>query len=187
MAPLPATSPVGDPNGEVGAAEFHRRLREHELALRALATRLCRSPADAGDLVQDTYERALRRRAQYEPGTNLRAWLCTILHHLFLDRCRARSRGPTHAPLDELVLPAPEPASEPAWAALTRDDVVAAVGRLDPEFRSVYQLHTLEGVPYQEIAARLGIPKATVGTRLARARRKLRDLLMPARADESHP
>ncbi|MFY0537107.1 RNA polymerase sigma factor [Nannocystis pusilla] len=111
-----------------------------------------------------------------------------MLHHLFLDRCRARVRGPTHASLDEVALPAPEPAAEPAWAALTRDDVVAAVERLEPDFRRVYQLHSLEGVPYQEIAARLGIPKATVGTRLARARRKLRDLLLPARAaDESHP
>lgn len=182
-----------DPSGDAAAhsdaaAEFHRCLRAHELALQALALRLCRSQADAGDLVQDTFERALRRRQQYEPGTNLRAWLCTILHHLFLDRCRARSRGPTHAPLDELVLPAPEPTREPAWATLTRDDVVAAVGRLDPEFRNVYQLHTLDGMPYTEIAVRLGIPKATVGTRLARARRKLRDLLLPARAaDESHP
>lgn len=170
------------------APEFHRSLREHELPLQALALRLCRSRADAGDLVQDTFERALRRRAQYEPGTNLRAWLCTILHHLFLDRCRARSRGPTHANLDDVVLPAPEPAREPAWATLTRDDVLAALARLDPDFRSVYQLHTLDGMPYTEIAARLGIPKATVGTRLARARRKLRDLLLPARAaDESHP
>jgi RNA polymerase sigma-70 factor (ECF subfamily) len=184
MSPPPATvaAPVD------AAADFARRLREHEAVLRGLALRLCGSRADAGDLVQDTYEKALRRRAQYEPGTNLQAWLCTILHHLFIDRCRARSRGPAHAPLEEVVLPAPEPASEPAWAALTRDDVVAAVARLEPDFRRVYELHTLEGVPYQEIAARLGIPKATVGTRLARARRKLRDLLLPARgADESHP
>lgn len=170
-------------------AEFSRRLREHEAVLRGLALRLCGgSRADAGDLVQDTYERALRRQAQYEPGTNLQAWLCTILHHLFLDRCRARSRRPTHAPIDDVVLAAPEPAREPAWARLTRDDVVAAVARLEPDFRAVYELHTLEGVPYQEISSRLGIPKATVGTRLARARRKLRDLLTPARgADESHP
>lgn len=183
-----AAPQVIDPPIDAAAAEFHLSLREHEPALRGLAQRLCRNPADAGDLVQDTFERALQRRAQYQPGTNLRAWLCTILHHLFLDRCRARHRGPQHAPLDEVALPAPEPASEPAWAALTRDDVVAAVARLEPDFRSVYQLHSLEGVPYQEIAARLGIPKATVGTRLARARRKLRDLLMPARAaDESHP
>lgn len=183
MAPPPVTDPSMD-----AEAEFHRCLREHELALRTLALRLCRSSADAGDLVQDTFERALRRRAQYEPGTNLRAWLCTILHHLFLDRVRATSRGPSHAPLDEVAVAAPERESEPAWAALTRDDVVAAVARLEPEFRSVYELHSLEGVPYQEIATRLGIPKATVGTRLARARRKLRDLLMPARAaDESHP
>jgi RNA polymerase sigma-70 factor (ECF subfamily) len=170
------------------AADFHRALREHEHALRDLALRLCRNPADAGDLLQDTFERALQRRAQYQAGSNLRAWLCTMLHHLFLDRCRARVRGPAHASLDEVALPAPEPAAEPAWAALTRDDVVAAVERLEPDFRRVYQLHSLEGVPYQEIAARLGIPKATVGTRLARARRKLRDLLLPARAaDESHP
>jgi RNA polymerase sigma-70 factor (ECF subfamily) len=162
------------------AADFYRSLRDHAHALRGLASRLCRNPADAGDLLQDTFERALQRRAQYQPGTNLRAWLCTILHHLFLDRCRARVRGPTHASLDEVTLPAPEEAAEPAWAALTRDDVVAAVERLETDLRRVYQLQSLEGVPYQEIAAGLGIPKTTVGTRLTRARRKLRDLLLPS-------
>ncbi len=183
MSLLPAMVDASN-DARDGAAEWGRQLREHDAILRGLARRLCGSAADAGDLVQDTYERALRRRAQYVPGTNLQAWMCTILHHLFLDRCRARSRGPTQAPLEEL--PAPEPVAEPAWAALTRDDVVAALGRLEPDFRRVYELHTLEGVPYQEIAAQLGIPKATVGTRLARARRKLRDILMPRRADESH-
>ena len=155
-------------------------VREHESALRATALRLCRDSAEASDLVQDTFERALRSRDKLRPGSNLRAWLLTILRHLFIDRCRRSSREPRSELKLELLdtgAAIPEPEAEPSWAVITEAQLRAAVDRLSEEFRSVYLLHAIEGRSYAEISARLGIPGATVGTRLIRARRKLKILL----------
>ncbi|NTX35184.1 RNA polymerase sigma factor [Myxococcus sp. CA033] len=156
--------------------------REHEAALHATALRLCGNATDARDLVQDTFERGLRNLARYRPGTDGRAWLFTILHHLFIDRCRSRTRerrSDVSAEELEERIAAPEPEAAPAWAAIGPEQLREALERIPEEFSTVYRLHALEGRPYQEIAERLGIPKATVGTRLIRARRKLKELLMP--------
>ncbi|MCE9669136.1 RNA polymerase sigma factor [Myxococcus stipitatus] len=156
--------------------------REHESALNATALRLCGNAADARDLVQETLLKGLENLARYRPGTDGRAWLCTILHHLFIDRCRARTRERrADVSAEELSerLAAPEPEAAPAWAAIGPDELRAALERIPEEFATVYRLHALEGRSYIEIAERLGIPKATVGTRLIRARRKLKELLMP--------
>lgn len=160
-------------------AAFEASVRAHTGTLYGLAMRLSGNKSDANDLVQDTFERALRNFDRLVPGTNERAWLCTILHHLFIDLCRRRRRERAR---DE---EAPEPAcaphdhdeEPPAWARITVDEVRAALEELDEEFRTVYRMHAVEGRPYAEIAERLGIPKVTVGTRLLRARRKLKQLL----------
>jgi len=70
----------------------------YESVLYARAMRLLRTRSDALDLVQDTYERALRGKASFTPGTNLRHWLMTIMYNLFLDRCRRLSREPRSLP-----------------------------------------------------------------------------------------
>lgn len=162
--------------------EASRRLdalaREHTGALTAFAVKLCGDPSDARDLVQDTFERALRAGASLQPRTNERAWLFTILHHLFIDRYRRIARGPRHTSIDDVDLAAVEPAPAPSWASVSVDEVKAAMEELDPDFREVYQMHAIEGLGYAEIAQRLGTPVSTVGTRIMRARRKLRALLM---------
>jgi RNA polymerase sigma-70 factor (ECF subfamily) len=153
-------------------------VRDHQAALEAFALKLCGNPPDAHDLVQDTFERALRKLATLQPGTNERAWLFTILHNLFIDRCRRKQRDPASANVAELDLPSPgEPEPPPAWTRLGAAEVRAAVAQLDDEFRRVYELHALEGRSYQEIAAALAIPQNTVGTRLLRARKKLKSIL----------
>jgi RNA polymerase sigma-70 factor, ECF subfamily len=155
-------------------------VREHEAALRATAMRLCRDATDAGDLVQDTFERALRSRDRLRPGSNLRAWLLTILRNLFIDRCRRSAREPRSELKLELIdsgAAMPEPEAEPRWASITVVQLRGAVEQLPEEFRSVYLMHALEGRSYAEISTKLGIPGATVGTRLIRARRKLKALL----------
>jgi RNA polymerase sigma-70 factor (ECF subfamily) len=151
--------------------------RAHRGALYAFAVRLSRDEHEASDLVQDTLERALRRIETYSPETNARAWLFSILHNAFIDRCRRRSSEPKGPRAEEIDLAAEEPSEPPRWTALGADDVAAAVARLAPDFREVYELHAIEGLAYQEIARRLGLPMNTVGTRLARARKKLRALL----------
>jgi RNA polymerase sigma-70 factor (ECF subfamily) len=152
-------------------------VREHQSALHAFALKLCGDANDARDLVQDTFERALRADATQAPRSNDRAWLFTVLHHLFIDRYRRRAREPRLASLDDVDVAAAEPVAPPAWADVTLEQVQAAMAELDPEFRDVYRMHALEGLGYADIAARLGAPVSTVGTRIMRARRKLRAIL----------
>ncbi len=162
------------------SSSFDAALREHYDALVTVATRLARDSADAHDLVHDTVERALRGFETLRPESNVRAWLFTILRNAFLDRCRKRSALGSAEPIDELQIAAepPEEADEPpAWTSVTAEQLREAIGGLGEEFRVVYLLHAIEGASYLEIAERLGIPPRTVGTRLLRARRKLRDIL----------
>ncbi|WP_241758773.1 RNA polymerase sigma factor [Pyxidicoccus parkwayensis] len=162
--------------------------REHEASLRATAMRLCGNATDARDLVQETFERGLRNLDRYKPGTDGRAWLLTILHHLFIDSCRSRARerrADVSAEDLEERLAAPEVEAAPAWASISPEQLREALEKIPEEFRTVYRMHALENRSYIEIAERLGIPKATVGTRLIRARRKLKELLMPTPAGEA--
>ena len=162
--------------------EFEVIVRAHHGAMVAFARRLSGDSAEAHDLVQDTLERALRRLDTLRPGSNARAWLFTILHHGFIDRCRKRTYEATTALGEEEVAmpPASEPGAPPAWTAISAEQLRAAIAALDESFRTVYRMHSLEGRSYQEIALALGIPVNTVGTRLARARRKLKALLEEA-------
>jgi RNA polymerase sigma-70 factor (ECF subfamily) len=148
--------------------------------LEALAMRLARNPAHAQDLVQDTLERGLRRAGGLPPDSNVRGWLIAVLHNLFIDDCRRRKRAPEAVPIDlDRDVPAPEPSSPPAWARISSEQLADAVAQLDAEFREVYRLHAVDGRSYDEIAEALGIPRATVGTRLYRARKKLKSMLLP--------
>jgi len=146
-----------------------------ELAARARA--LCRPPLDPEDLVQDVLERALRGAVALRDGARLRSWLFTILTHTFIDRLRQLRAQPRPEDVDAAELPAAVATEGPDWAALTGDHLRAAVARLPRELREVYTLHALEGRDYIAIAAQLRIAKATVGTRLLRARKQLRALL----------
>lgn len=155
------------------APDFQQRLLALEPVLLSIALALCKRPEDAFDLVQDSLERGLR--AGPPPTSNLRGWLVAILQNRFIDLWRRRGHTGTADRLEEL--PAAPPVEEPAWACFDRERLRAAVDLLPSEFREVYSLHALEGRSYAEIAGELRIPKATVGTRLYRARRRLRELL----------
>jgi RNA polymerase sigma-70 factor (ECF subfamily) len=151
--------------------------------LTRIAQRLCGSTADAHDLLQDTIERAIRQGLPADVQ-NPRAWLATIMHNLFVDRCRAASRAPVHEPLEEVhdryhdITPLSVDSPEPAWRHLTIEDVRAALDAIDRPFREVYVMHTFERRPYEEIAAQLKISRVTVGTRLTRTRKLLRKELV---------
>jgi RNA polymerase sigma-70 factor (ECF subfamily) len=150
----------------------------YETLLYARAIRLVHSPQDAWDLVQDTFEHALRGYARFQPGTNLRVWLMTIMHHLFIDRCRRLAREPNPAPIEDHEIPSPEPPTPRAWEMITDEQIAAALADLESPFREVYQLRLIDNCSYDEIAERLTIPRSTVGTRLMRARQKLKKTLM---------
>ncbi|WP_224247459.1 RNA polymerase sigma factor [Hyalangium gracile] len=164
------------------SAWFAALVREHEHAIRATGLRLCGNAAEADDLFQETCLRGFQKRASYKQGTNFLAWILTILRNCFIDRFRSRSRERSADVSAEEVqerVAAPEQEAQPRWAHIGPEQLQEAVEKLPEQFRLVYQLHALEKRSYNEIAAQLGIPKDTVGTRLIRARRRLKELLLP--------
>jgi RNA polymerase sigma-70 factor, ECF subfamily len=149
------------------------------------ARRLTRLPADAEDLVQETYLKAFRAADSFEPGTNLRAWLFTILHNTARNRARDRARD-TVAIDSEIVdraADAPPPGGRSAGAAETPESLLlretlapelqAAIDALPESFRQAVWLRDVEEFSYAEIAEMLSIPVGTVMSRISRGRRML--------------
>jgi RNA polymerase sigma-70 factor (ECF subfamily) len=140
--------------------------------LRRYARALVGDRAAADDLVQDTLERAWAKLHLFRQGTDLRAWLFTVMHNVHVNRMRAAR--PTDA-LDEEM---PELAQRPAQGdALLVRDLDRAIATLPVTQREVLLLVALEDLSYEETARVLGIPIGTVMSRLARAREKLRVLM----------
>jgi RNA polymerase sigma-70 factor, ECF subfamily len=173
--------PVAVPRGR-NSAELHwfdEVAAAHLPALRARAAQLCRGHGDADDIVQDALMRAFVARGQMKHPERARGWLLTIVTHTFLDSLRRRRARPGEVAL-EIEPPAPALDDDAAeiWADLSLDDIRAAVSRLPDDVRETYQKFALDGCDYTQIAAELGVPKATVGTRILRARKRLRELLL---------
>jgi RNA polymerase sigma-70 factor (ECF subfamily) len=157
------------------------------------ALRLSRDRADAEDLVQDTYLKAFRAARQFQAGTNLRAWLFTILHNAARNRYRDRARD--HVTVDSEVVeraadaplgPAAQRAGETPETLLLRDtlapELQAAVDALPASFREAVWLRDVEEFSYAEIAEVLDVPIGTVMSRISRGRRLLFDRLNPTRS-----
>lgn len=163
-------------------------LRTAVVALRpvllSLARRMCGSEADAADVVHDALESALQAGDRLNAVENLQAWLVTILHRRMIDLFRKREREQLGDPPEEpAVTQDTPPADAPLWTRIDGAQLRAAVEQLEPEFRRVFTLHAFERRSYKDIAAALDIPQNTVGTRLLRARRKLRVLLLGGREE----
>jgi RNA polymerase sigma-70 factor (ECF subfamily) len=143
------------------------------------AKHLTRTPWEAQDLVQDTIERGLRNRDSFQYGTEPNRWLGTILKRLFVDHYRSARRWRFEGCVADLPAPAaPDDAQDDApWQDVDLGDVRRALDSLGSPFREVYSLHALDRLSYREISARLEIPIGTVGTRVHRARHKLRRIL----------
>jgi RNA polymerase sigma factor (sigma-70 family) len=140
--------------------------------LRRYARALAGDRAAADDLVQDSLERAWAKLHLYRRGTDLRAWLFTVMHNVYVNQLRAARPG---VQLDEEMPELSQPARE--TDGLEMRDLDLAIRRLPPEQREVLLLVVLEDMSYREAAGTLGIPIGTVMSRLARAREKLRTML----------
>jgi RNA polymerase sigma-70 factor, ECF subfamily len=178
------TSPV-----EAGVAlDFAAMTLGHASALYRLAYHLAGNADEAEDLTQETYLRAYRGFAGFRGG-DVRAWLFTILRHVFLDECRRRRRMPVTESADDDAFArtnqdartwAPSAESE-ALRRLPSDAVERAFAVLPPDWRLVVLLADVEELSYREIAEIMEIPLGTVMSRLHRAHRRLQERLLDTR------
>lgn len=166
-------------------ARFEDEVLPYLDRLYAAALRYTRNPTDAEDLVQETVVKAFRAFHQYEPGTNLKAWLYRVLHTTFLTLQRQRGRRPLEATFEDVEGLADgeraaaggrvgASAETEALAAMGSDDVRAALAALPAPFRLAVYLADVEGFAYREIAEVMGTPVGTVMSRLHRGRAALR-------------
>ena len=150
-------------------------IEEHLPRLRRYARALVGSAGEPDDLVQDTVERALGRFHLWRPGSDLRAWLFTIMHNLHVNKVTSAAATRTDS-LDEDALELP--VRDTQGDRLELRDLEAALGRLPVEQREVLLLVGLEQMSYEQIASSLEIPIGTVMSRLSRGRERLRQLML---------
>ncbi len=182
-----ARSQAAPPDDPALRERFEREVLPLLPNLYSAALRMTRNPADAEDLVQETYLRAYRGFSGFEEGTNLRAWMYRILTNTFINSYRKKQREPLTVQeddLDEWYLfdklgeSGVEPSAEAeVIRSMPDEDVQKALEALPEGFRLAVLLADVEGFSYKEIAQILGIPIGTVMSRLHRGRRALEKAL----------
>jgi len=154
-------------------AAFEAEALPHLDRLFRLAMWFERNRSDAEDLVQETMIQALQSFHRFQPGTNCRAWLATILQNVRNNRRRARGRSPLVDDPDDRIAQA-TPFVPPVPQELTDQELLGALGRIPVLFQEVIVLCDVEELTYKEIAGVLAIPLGTVMSRLHRGRALLR-------------
>ncbi len=162
-----------------GKSNFESEALVHLDTLYNVALRLAGSAADAEDLVQETVLKAYRSWDKYQPGTNCRAWLVTILRNTFINQFRKQSKKPATVHFESVEdvsvfesIRELDPAGE-FFHEIVDDEVTRAIQELPEDFRVPVVLSDVEGLSYGEIAEILDVPVGTVKSRLFRGRRRL--------------
>jgi RNA polymerase sigma-70 factor (ECF subfamily) len=171
--------------GEQRRAAFEEQALPHLDRLYGAALRYTRNPADAEDLLQEAFAKAYAKFHQFEPGTNLRAWLYRILHNTYINTYRKKQRRPQESLQDDIddfsfydrVQRAGRSAEYEVLSAITSDEVRAALESLPDTFRMAVYLADVEGFAYKEIAEIMDTPIGTVMSRLHRGRKALQQAL----------
>lgn len=182
MQNLNAVAVVAEQGPADRRAQFEREALLHLDALYSFALKLTRSRDDADDLVSDTMLRAIERWEQYHLGTNIRAWLFTILYHVFVSRKRRIDAREVQQPDDSDGWAQFEPVGDEDpegrfYDSFLDEGITRALRGLREEYRTAVVLSDVQGLHYAEIADVLGVPEGTVKSRLFRGRRQLQRVL----------
>jgi RNA polymerase sigma-70 factor, ECF subfamily len=178
-----APAPIDDTTRAANRAQFESEALQHLDALYSFALKLTHSRDDAEDLVSDTLLRAFERWEQYRLGTNIRAWLFTILYHSFVSRKRRIDAREVQPPDDADGWSGYEAVGEADpegrfYDSFLDDEITRAIDALPREYREAVILSDIHDLRYAEIAQILGVPEGTVKSRLFRGRRILQKKLI---------